>query len=164
MQRIQLDDFLNYKFLSAVEYAPDGTHAVFVVSKADLDHNGYLSWLYLYDAAKGDVRQLTTCGQEKSFVWLDNSTVLFPGLRDPALKKRVEAGEPWTILYTIDIRGGEAREYARVPAKVKKIRPMADGRLAVVCEVNNDMPNPHDYQGEEREKVCLLYTSDAADE
>ena len=67
-----------YKFLSALEYAPDGTHAASVVSKADLDHNGYLSWLYLYDAAKGDVRQLTTCGQEKSFVWLDDTTVLFP--------------------------------------------------------------------------------------
>ena len=156
MQRIQLDDFLNYKFLSAVEYAPDGAHAAFVTSKADLDRNGYLSWLYLYDAGTQTVSQLTSFGEEKSFVWLDNSTVLFPGLRDPALKKRVEAGEPWTILYAIDIRGGEAQEYARVPAKVKKIKPMPDGRLAVVCEVNNDMPNPHDYQGEEREKVLAM--------
>lgn len=156
MEKLKLEDFLNYRFLSAVEFAPDGKNAAFVVSKADLDRNGYLSWLYLYSAETGTVCQLTGFGQEKSFVWLDNSTILFPGMRDEALKRRVEAGEPWTILYAIDIHGGETREYARIPAKVKSVKPMADGRLAVVCDVNNDMPNPHDYQGTEREKVLNM--------
>lgn len=156
MERLKIDDFLKYRFLSGVEYAPDGKHATFVVSKADLERNGYLSWLYLYDADTGTTRQLTTGGQEKSFAWLDNDTIIFPGMRDETLKRRTEAGEPWTILYTIDIRGGEAQEYARVPAKVKKMKPMADGRLAMVCEFNNDMPNPHDYQGEEKEKVLAM--------
>ena len=64
MERLKLDDFLNYRFLSAVEFAPDGNHAAFVVSKADLDQNDYLSWLYLYSAETGDVLQLTSFGRE----------------------------------------------------------------------------------------------------
>ncbi len=156
MERLKLDDFLNYRFLSAVEFAPDGNHAAFVVSKADLDQNDYLSWLYLYSAETGDVLQLTSFGRESSFAWLDNSTILFPGMRDEALKQRAEAGEPWTVFYAIDIHGGEAREYARVPAKVKSVKPMSGGRLAMICEVNNDLPNPHDYQGAEREKILAM--------
>lgn len=156
MERLKLEDFLDYRFLSAVEFAPDGKNAAFVVSKADLEQNGYLSWLYLYSAETGAVSQLTSFGQETSFVWLDNRTILFPGIRDQALKRRVEAGEPWTVLYAIDIHGGEAREYARVPAKVKACKPMGAECLAMVCEVNNDMPNPHDYHGAEREKVLAM--------
>lgn len=153
MEHLKLEDFLHYRFLSAVEFAPGGKKAAFVVSQADLDRNGYLSWLYLYDSGTGSVRQLTGFGEEKSFVWLDDTTILFPGMRDEALKRRTEAGEPWTVLYAIDIHGGEAREYARVPARVKRFKPMSDGRLAMVCEVSVDQPNPHDYQGTEREKV-----------
>lgn len=153
MEHLKLDDFLNYRFLSAVDFAPDGKNAAFVVSKANLDQNGYFSWLYLYSSETGAVRQLTSFGEEKSFVWLDGTTILFPGMRNEALKLRVQAGEPWTVLYAIDICGGEAREYARVPANVKSFKPMSDGRIAMVCEVSVDRPNPHDYQGSEREKI-----------
>ena len=156
MERIQLKDFLDYRYLSALEFCPDGSYAAFVVSRADLNTNGYQSCIYLYNSHQGTVSQLTSRGEEKSFVWLNNTTILFPGMRDSALKQRVEAGEPWTILYTIDVSGGEAQEYARVPAKVKKIKPLEDGRLAMVCEVNNDLPNPHDYQGTEKEKILAM--------
>ena len=156
MERIKLEDFLEYRYLSALEFSPDGTHAAFVVSHADIQKNGYHSTIYLYEAQSGAVRQLTNGGAETSFVWLNNHTILFPGMRDAALKKRVEAKEPWTIIYAIDISGGEAREYARVPAKVKKVKPLEDGRLAIVCEVNHDQPNPHDYQGADREKVLAM--------
>lgn len=153
VEHLKLDDFLNYRFLSGVDFASDGKNAAFVVSSADLNQNGYLSRLYLYDSQTGSVRRLTSFGQEKAFVWLDNTTILFPGMRDEALKRRVEDGEPWTILYSIDIHGGEAQEYARVPAKVKSFKPMSDGRLAMVCEVSVDQPNPHDYQGAQREEI-----------
>ena len=156
MERLKLEDFLEYRYLSEVEFAPDGAHAAFVVSQADTFKNGYRCCIHLYDAQSGSTTQLTTLGEERSFVWLDNSTILFPSMRDPQLKKRVEAGEPWTVFYSINIHGGEAVEYMRVPAKVQRLKPMEDGRFAMVCEWNNDQPNPHDYEGEEREKVLAM--------
>ena len=54
MKALQLNDFLNYQYLSALEFAPKGQHAVFAVSKADLEENKYRSnlWLYKKKAAK----------------------------------------------------------------------------------------------------------------
>ena len=47
MKALQLNDFLNYQYLSALEFAPKGQHAVFAVSKADLEETKYRSNLWL---------------------------------------------------------------------------------------------------------------------
>ena len=39
MEQLKLKDFLNYRFLSAVRYAPDGKRAVFVVSNSNEEEN-----------------------------------------------------------------------------------------------------------------------------
>ena len=54
IEELQLKDFLNYKFLSAVQYAPGGQKAAFVVSNCNEDENNYESRLWLYD---GELRQ-----------------------------------------------------------------------------------------------------------
>ena len=33
MKALQLNDFLNYQYLSALDFAPNGKHAVFAVSR-----------------------------------------------------------------------------------------------------------------------------------
>ena len=47
MRSLQLNDFQHYRFLSALSYAPDGKAAAFVVSKADMEENGYESSIYV---------------------------------------------------------------------------------------------------------------------
>ena len=39
MKALKLKDFLNYRFLSGVQYAPDGGKAAFVVSNANEEEN-----------------------------------------------------------------------------------------------------------------------------
>ena len=41
MEQLQLKDFLDYKFLSAVQYAPNGQKAAFVVSTCNEEENNY---------------------------------------------------------------------------------------------------------------------------
>ena len=52
MEQLQLNDFLNYRFLSAVQYAPNGQKAAFVVSTCNEEENSYESRLYLYAVSR----------------------------------------------------------------------------------------------------------------
>ena len=106
MRSIQLDEFKHYRFLSALQYAPGGQAAAFVVSQADMEENAYESSIYLYE--KGEVKRLTGLGKEAGFVWLDENRLIFTAVRSAAEKKRAEAKDVFTSYYVIDIRGGEA--------------------------------------------------------
>ena len=41
MEQLQLKDFLNYRFLSGVRYAPGGKRAAFVVANCNEEENCY---------------------------------------------------------------------------------------------------------------------------
>ena len=65
MESLKLKDFLNYRFLSGVQYAPDGSRAAFVAASANEEENRYERRLWLWD---GQLRQLTDLGKEGSFL------------------------------------------------------------------------------------------------
>ena len=150
MKALQLNDFLNYQYLSALDFAPNGKHAVFAVSKADLEENKYRSNLWLYKKDSGRLSKLTAMDQEKSAVWLDDETLLFPSLRDEALKKATEKGEAWTVFYAININGGEAQEFMRIPASVGTLIPLGNEKFLLSAKQNNMGINLHDYEGAEK--------------
>ena len=150
MKALQLNDFLNYQYLSALDFAPNGKHAVFAVSKADLEENKYRSNLWLYTKENSKISKLTAMDQEKSAVWLDDETLLFPSLRDEALKKATEKGEAWTVFYAININGGEAQEFMRIPASVGTLIPLGNEKFLLSAKQNNMGINLHDYEGAEK--------------
>ena len=41
LKRVELEDFLQYRYLSGLTYAPDGQTAAWLVKEADLDKNAY---------------------------------------------------------------------------------------------------------------------------
>ncbi|NLJ80482.1 MAG: S9 family peptidase [Firmicutes bacterium] len=137
MEKLGLDDFLNYKFLSGVEYSPNGKYACFVVHQANLEENGYNSNLWLYDEAQSNLFQLTAWNQEKLFTWLEDSKhILFSALRNPKDKERQAEGEDLTVFYKINVGGGEAREEFRVPLKVNDVRHLAADRFLLTAVYN----------------------------
>jgi acylaminoacyl-peptidase len=155
MKPLQLDDFLQYHYLSALTPSPDRNKCAFVVSHCDIENNGYQSYIYIFDCQSRRIWQLTGLGQEKEVVWLDNDTVLFPACRDPQLAELIEEGEPWTCYYAISLSGGEAKEYMRVPLKVNKILPLDKERFALVADYHIGATNPYDYPPPERKKLLL---------
>ncbi len=128
MKPIQVDEFCRLKFLSNPTFSPKGSSACFVVSQADRKGNDYRSYLYLYrDKA---FRKLTSFGKERSFQYLDEDTILFPGNREK--KDPEEIGSSY---YRISLAGGEAELAYSFPISVSKVLPLPGGDLIVVGDV-----------------------------
>ncbi|MGM9668308.1 MAG: prolyl oligopeptidase family serine peptidase [Faecousia sp.] len=125
MKKITLDEFCNLKFVSNLEFSPNGKHLCFVVSQADREGNKYSSCIY---TLKGKTaRQLTSGGREGSFQFLDEDTILFPGNRDESKAPSVESK-----FYRMSLSGGEAVKAFTLPIPVEKLLPLPGGDFIVV--------------------------------
>ena len=47
MKQLSMDAFLSYRFLSNMQFSPDGRQAALVVSQADREENTYRSNIWL---------------------------------------------------------------------------------------------------------------------
>ena len=135
---VELTDLLRYRFLSAPEFSPEGNAICFFVHQADYDNNGYLSNLWLYDLVSDSLRQLTSSGREKAFAWMpDGRSVLFASGRNDAKKTE-------TVLYVIDVSGGEARHLRTVPRVLSSLSPLPDGSMLALGVDEPAFDNPYD--------------------
>lgn len=153
MESLKLKDFLDYKFLSGFELSPDKKNAAFAVHTSDYDDNKYQSNIWIYNCLSSEYRKLTNMNKEKSFIWLDNDTLMFSSLRDEKLKKKIENGEHWTAYYAIDIHGGEAYEYMRIPMNVSEIKKLADEKFLIIAEYDHYGINLHSHKGEDKDSA-----------
>jgi acylaminoacyl-peptidase len=153
MESLKLKDFLDYKFLSGFELSPDKKNAAFAVHTSDYDDNKYQSNIWIYNCLSSEYRKLTNMNKEKSFIWLDNDTLMFTSLRDEKLKKKIENGEHWTAYYAIDIHGGEAYEYMRIPMNVSEIKKLADEKFLIIAEYDHYGINLHSHKGEDKDSA-----------
>ncbi|HBC31534.1 MAG TPA: S9 family peptidase, partial [Clostridiales bacterium] len=156
MENLKLKEFLDYTFLSGLELSPDKAHGAFVVHTSDFEDNKYLSNIWLFNCTTLEYNKLTTMNEEKNFIWLDNNTILFPALRDKKLEKRIKDGEHWTVFYAIDINGGEAYEYMRIPMKVNNIKKIADEKFLLTAIYDHYGINLHSHKGEGKAKAIEL--------
>lgn len=141
MGNLKLDDFTKYKFLSGLRYSPNGKHAGFIVHRMDVEENKYLSNIWLCDIKTNDYKQLTSLDNEKSFIWLDDSNILFPANRNPKDNEKIEMGEDFTTYYKININGGEAREYFKIPLTVSNIEKIDEENYLVTGVYNHYKPD-----------------------
>ncbi len=137
MQAIQIQDFTNYRFLSDLKLSPQGTRAALAVHQADLEKNGYRTVLWVWEATDGRLWQLTAGGDEGLFCWLDEEQLLFASRRG---QRELRPGEAETDFYRISLSGGEAQKAFTVPAAVRQIRPLPDGRFVVKTVFDNNAP------------------------
>lgn len=152
MERLKMDDFTKYSFLSGLDYNPAGSYACFVAHKADMEDNGYASNLWLFDAREESCTQLTAADKEKGFIWLDDEHILFPGMRNPRDKEKAENGEVFTVFYKICIHGGEAKETFRVPLAVRGFKKLDDTRFLFTATYNPNRPNLDGMSDEDKAK------------
>lgn len=122
MDKIKIDDFTSYMFLSGIKHSEDGKHACYVVHKANVEGNKYDSNLWILNTWDNSTYQLTAFDSERSFIWLDNETIIFADIRDPKDKEKREAGEEFTQFYRISIHGGEGKKAFRIKRNVNTIK------------------------------------------
>ena len=141
MRYLKLDDFTKYKFLSGLKYSPNGEYAGFVVHRMDVEENKYLSNIWLYNSKTKEYKQLTSLDSEKSFIWIDDSNILFPASRNQKDKEKLEKGEEFTTYYKINIYGGEANECFKIPLTVTSIEKVDDNNYLVTGVYNHNKPD-----------------------
>ena len=127
MKAIPVDAFCQLTFLSQITYSPGGGSACLVVTEIDRKKDEYRSYLTLY--RDGKFQRLTSFGKERSFQYLDEDTLLFPGNREGEKPEEGDISSRW---YSISLKGGEAREAFRFPIPVSKVMPLASGDLILL--------------------------------
>ncbi|MCM0647187.1 S9 family peptidase [Clostridium swellfunianum] len=152
MEKVKIDEFIKYKFLSGVKHSPDGKNVCFVLHETDLEENKYLSNLWLYNIEKEAYFKLTACDTERSFLWLDNENIMFPDVRNSKDKEKKENGEEFTQYYKISINGGEAAKFIRIPKSVNSIKPIVEGSYIFTSDYNIGKPDLNSLSEEEKAK------------
>lgn len=155
MRNIQLDDFVNYKFLSELQLSPNGEKAAFAVTACNLDQNSYDSNLWIYDMKKNKEFQLTAMNGERSYIWLqDNETILFQGVRDAKDKESIKGGEEFSQFYKININGGEALKAFKINMRVNSIYEINEDLY--IFEATHRAGNKKYYELNEEERKDYL--------
>jgi len=150
MKPVQIEDLFDYRFLSAVEIAPNGEWAAFVAKHADVKENGYHSDVYLARLTKPEVRRLTTSGKDGPYVWeASGDSILF------ASKRKEDA--KGTAFYRIRVSGGEAEFAFELPHKAETFRLLPDGRILFTARVPLDSAPSEDGAPAEEETDAADY-------
>ena len=157
MEALKLKDFLNYRFLSGVQYAPDGGKAAFVVSNANEEENSYERRLWLWD---GQLRQLTDLGKEGAFCWEDADHILFPADRSAKERKRREAREEFTAYYRLSMSGGEALPAFTLPFAATGLRPLGEGVYLALGSIDARRPDYFEMTDAARAEFAKEYAAE----
>ena len=153
MKPITQTDLLQYRFLSALRFAPGGKRAAFVVANANGEENCYERRLWLYE--DHSLRQMTDLGKEGGFAWLDDRRLIFPAVRSAKEKKRAEAGEEFTAYYVLDVNGGEAMPFLTLPFAAGGIRVLDPTHFVVTGQVDKTHPDLYCADEDGKKKVRI---------
>ena len=151
-EQIQLKDFLGYRFLSDVRYAPGGANAAFVSAVSDVKEGGYRQSLYVWNG--NGVKELETLSHSVLYEWEDEKTLLFADNRREEDKAAVERGEERTAFYKASVCGGPAKWAFTLPLTVTDIRKADQDTYILTAKY--DLNYSHMYLLSDAEKEALL--------
>ncbi len=160
MEKLKLDDFTKYKFLSGVRLSPNGKNIGFILHQMDVEENKYLSNIYIYKEEKKTEFKLTSLDEERSFIWKNNDTILFPALRNKKDKERKEKREAFTTYYEININGGEANKAFEIPLNVNSMEILDENNLLITANFDPSLPNLEGLSDIEKEKAKMKMEED----
>ena len=132
-KQIKADTFLEFRYVSAPSFSPDGKKVGFVVQQADLKENTYRGDIWMLDVATKKVSQLTSGGDGRGFEFTPSGTILFATKRTKEEKEKEEE----TVFYEIDPAGGEARKAFTLPVKAGRIKAIDEDLYVVQASQNN---------------------------
>ena len=152
MKKVQIQDFMDYRYLGSLQVSPDQQHAVFTVITADREEDKYPGNLWLLDLQTKRTRQLTSGNEEKKAIWWNNDTLVFTGCRDPKLKEKTVEGESMTVFYKLNIHGGEATEWFRLAMPVGSFQKVNDNQLILSVAYRADGMNDFECKNDDEKK------------
>lgn len=131
MQPLQLNDFVDYKFLSDLKTNPSQNQVVFQVTSCNEKENKYEHNLYLFNDE--GIKQLTSSNQDSSFIFLNDEEILFNSSRDSDYAARKAKQEEFTCYYKLHLKGGEAIKAFEIPLNVIKINSIGNHQYLLLA-------------------------------
>lgn len=128
MERIELEDFLKYHFISGLKLCNDNKKVLFVVSKSSDDKCSYNQNIYVYD---GQIKQLTQSGNVNNYCIVDDETILFE-------EKSKDAYRHFNYL---NLKTGIIKKAFDLPLLNAEIKMIDKNRIAILSIVKKDNPD-----------------------
>lgn len=153
MEKLNLEDFTMYKFISGLKFSPKGKKLAFMLHQMDVEENKYLSNIHIYDLDKEKLIQLTSSNSVKSFIFKDENNLYFADRREEKDREREKKGEDFTSYYEISLQGGEAIKAFEIPLKASKIEIIDKDRFLLIGEYDHRKPRLEKLSEEEKEKA-----------
>lgn len=133
MERIELDLFTKFKYISQMKSNPSQSVVAFLSAKADVEKNKYVYEMYKIENYKmSKVFNLKTHGQ---FIWEDDNTVLFPYEKNKTEEKLTK--EFYTIYYRYRIDQKKLEKAYVFPMPVSIIKVL-EGKLLLQTKMSKD--------------------------
>lgn len=154
MKGIQLETFLEYKYISNLKYIKEKNALAFVVSQANKDENKYDSNLYLYDLNKKSLKKMTSDDKVSNFYVLDGQ-IVFKANRSKEEEEFSKKGFGESNFYKLNLDGGEAEKFFRIPMTVSNLKKLDDENFVFMAKENPKKPRLYDLEKlaeDEREK------------
>ena len=140
MEKIKLDEFLSYSYLSGLNAGEDGVF--FTVSRAKKDRTGYLSNFYMMKGS--EARALTSDGKAGYGIPYKGK-FYFTAKRTEEEEK--EKGK--STIYALPLDGGEASSWLTADGNLTKYDFLSDDTLVAAFSVDTRLEG---LNGEEKEK------------
>ena len=121
MERLFLEDFTRYNYLSALKFSPNTSHTAFLKSEADLEDNSYRSKIVILDNNDDSIREISYCKRQGNLLWKDNESIIFSADNQDD-KERREKGEPFTCIYEMNIKDEEPQLLFEIALNISSIK------------------------------------------
>ena len=129
--KLELPDFLKYRFLSRLAASPDGAHCAFIVSQCNYQQNCYRQDVYILERKARKVRRITNSGNVSFAAWLDAETLL---VKSTYSGRAATSGKEATYYSSINIHTGDEEKYAEIPMRVKNLKVVDPDHFVILAD------------------------------
>lgn len=157
MKKIQLKDFLDYKFLGNVKSSSDEKRIVFQMSTSNIENNTYDNNLYMI--YKNECHLLSNSNSDRDFIFLDNETILFQSNRCDKDRELKKESEEITSFYELPLTGGEAIKKFSLPLNVTSIKYLQKDLYLLTANYDEQ----YSHWGKEEKEVVLRNKKEDSD-
>ena len=141
MRPIELDQFTRFQFLSSLGLSKDKKKIFFVVSKADMENNGYLSKLVSIDLKDEKIKDVTDFEKSVPYMSLDDG--IFFVKNDPENK------DGSSTFFKVEEDGN--KEAFRLPVAVSVMKDLDKDHYVALSMTNRACPDYYALSKEDRE-------------
>ncbi|MBQ6333520.1 MAG: S9 family peptidase [Erysipelotrichaceae bacterium] len=140
MKTIELDQFIRFQFLSSLGITSDKKDLYFVLSKADMDNNGYLQKIVSFNLEKREFKDITEWDKSASFMSLKDGVYFVKS--DPD-KKGI------STFYIVEEEGN--KEAFTLPIPVSSLKDFDDEYYVALAMTNRACPDYYALSEEDKE-------------